>query len=198
MTAASPSTGLRLIRLLRPGRNPLARGVDRIEATVVKLSVLAALLLVPVMLTLGSLTCDGLARRSEEQAVSRHETVAVLTRDVPAMSGETPGGTAKAQARWQLPDGTTHTGLIKADEGLKAGAEVEIWLDRSGKPVDPPLSGMDIVAIGVLVVVSGWLGAVGLLAGMCAGLHHVFDRRRYRTWDAEWARGEPGWRDHSH
>ena len=156
-----------------------------------------ALVLVPVMLTLGSLTCDGLARTSEQQAASRHETVAVLTGDVAPISGETPGGTVRVRARWQLPDGSTRTGLIRTGESLKAGAEVRIWLDRDGRPVDPPLSGMDIVAMGVLVVVFGWLGAVGLLAGICAGLHHVFDRRRYRTWDAEWARGEPGWRDHS-
>jgi hypothetical protein len=193
MTAAPPSSALRLLRLLRPGQNPLARGVDRVEATVVKLSVLLALVLVPVALTLGSLTAESLAVKGEQQAAARHETVAVLTKDVPALSAETPGARAKAPARWQLPNGATRTGTIEASEGLKVGAEVSIWLDESGKPVSPPLSGSDVVAGGVLVVVLSWLSAVGLLAGICAGVHHLADRHRYRTWAAEWARGEPGW-----
>lgn len=52
----SPSPIPRLVRLLRPGGNPLARGVDRTEGAVVGLLVLVALALVPVMLTLGSVT----------------------------------------------------------------------------------------------------------------------------------------------
>lgn len=145
------------------------------------------------MLTLGTLTCDRLGRTSERKVAGGHETVAVLTEAVPVSGGEGSGGPAKAEARWRLPNGTTRTGLVEAQEGSKAGAEVDIWLDRSGNPMDAPLSAADIAAVGVLVVVFGWLGAVGLLAGFCVGLHHLLDRHRYRTWDAEWARGEPGW-----
>lgn len=195
MTARPPSSALRLLRLLRPGRNPLARGVDRVEAAIVKLSVLLALVFVPVALTLGTLTTESLATKGAEQAENRHETVAVLTEDVPAVSGETPGARSKAPARWQLPNGTTRTGVVEASEGQQAGSEVSIWIDESGKPVSPPLSGTDAVAGGVLVVALSWLGAVGLLAAVCAGVHHLADRHRYRTWDAEWARGEPGWHD---
>lgn len=202
MTGTTPSPGLRLLRLLRPGRNPLARGVDRAEAMVVKLSVLLALVLVPIMLTLGSLTYDSLDQEREQQTRGRHETVAVLTRNGPATSvgvrGEAADTKSKVPATWRLPDGTTRTGLVEADEGLQAGAEVSVWLDdESGNPTDAPLSTVDIVGAAVLVTFFGWSFAVGMLAALCCGLHHRLDRRRYRMWEAEWARGESDWHDKS-
>jgi hypothetical protein len=107
MKALPPSRAVRLRRLLWPVRNPLARGVDRVEGTVVML----ALVFVPVMLTFGSLTYESLAERSEQQSGSRHQTVAFLTQDAPDTStgtrGEVVGGKSKMPARWQLPDGTT-------------------------------------------------------------------------------------------
>jgi hypothetical protein len=175
--------------------------VDRVEGTVVTLAVLLALVLVPVMLTFGSLTYDSLAERSEQQSGSRHQTVAVLTQDAPdpstGMRGEVVGGTSKVPARWQLPAGTTRTGRVEADDGLKAGAEVPIWLDESGNPMDPPLSTVDSIGAGVLVAGFGWLAAVGLLVFVCWCLHRVLERRRYRSWQAEWARVEPDWHDRS-
>jgi hypothetical protein len=136
MTASPPSRTRRLARLLYPGRNPLARGADRAEAAVVVLSVLLAMVLVPVMLTLGSVTYSNLVEQSARQSRGRHETVAVLTQDAPGTSvgtrGETVSGKAKVPARWRLPDGTTRTGLVEADDGSKAGAEVSVWLDPVG------------------------------------------------------------------
>ena len=201
MTAVVPSRARRLGRLLRPGGNPLARGVDRAEGTIVLLFVLLALVLVPVMLTLGSLTYASFAEKSEQQDRTRHETVAVLTEDAPAASMNTRGtvgdGKSTVAARWQLPDGTTRTGSVDAADGSKAGAEVSVWLDESGDPVDPPMSTADVVSAGVLVAVLGWLAAAGLLAFTAWGLHHALDRRRYRAWEAQWARVEPDWHDRS-
>lgn len=56
------------------------------KARVVLLAVLLALVLVPVMLTFGSLSYDSLAERSEQQSGSRHQTVAILTQDAPEPS----------------------------------------------------------------------------------------------------------------
>lgn len=62
-----------------------------------------ALLLVPVMLTLGSLTYASLAEQGEQQAQTRHETVAVLAKDAPKTTvgsrGEVVGGSSKVAAR---------------------------------------------------------------------------------------------------
>jgi hypothetical protein len=78
-----------------------------------------------------------------------------------------------------------------------AGAEVKVWLDKSGRPVAAPVSTVDSVGVGVLVAFFGWLIAVGLIALAGWGLHHVLDRRRYQAWAAEWARVEPDWHDRS-
>ncbi|GAB1516705.1 Rv1733c family protein [Actinophytocola sp. KF-1] len=195
---AASSPVLRLARLLRSGRNPLARGVDRAEGAAVLLFVVLALVLVPVMLTLGSVTHSTLAERAGEQAATRHETVAILTEDAPVTSvgqGEGVGTTSKVAARWLLPDGSTRTGQVDAEAGVKAGTEVRIWLDESGAPVDAPMTPLDAVVAGVLVAVSGWLAVAGLFALVCWGLHHVLDRCRYRDWDTGWARVEPDWLD---
>lgn len=198
MTVVPPSRVLRLGRLLRPGQNSLARDVDRVEGVVVGLSVLLALVLVPVMLTLGSVAYAGLAEESGRQVDARHETAAILTEDAPAVtyvaSGEILSGASNVPARWRLPDGTARTGVVPADDGLKAGAEVPVWLDESGRPVDAPMSTADAVMSGVLVAAVGWLGAVGLLALACWGLHRVFNRRRYRAWASEWAVVGEDWR----
>lgn len=199
--ASPPSRALRLVRLLRPGRNRLARGADRAEGAVVILFVLLALVLVPVMLTFGSLTYSNLVEQSMQQFRGRYEAVAVLTEDAPAVSvaagGEVVSGRSMVAARWRLRNGITRTGLVDAEDGSKAGTEVSVWLDESGRPTDPPASTVDLVGAGILVTVFGWLGAVGLLVLGCWGLHRAFDRYRYRAWTTEWARVEPDWHDRS-
>lgn len=196
MHAQPPTPFRRLVRTLRPGANPLARGVDRAEAAVVIVVVLLALLLVPVLLTLGSVTHGGLVEQGRHEAATRHQTTAVLTEDAPVTVAGTPGIVASAKvkvaARWALADGTTRTGRVDADEGLHAGAEVRIWVDDAGAPAAAPLSTEDAAAMGVLVAVLGWLVVACVLAVVWWALHRAFDRHRYRVWDDEWARLGPG------
>jgi hypothetical protein len=192
---------VRWARLLRPAGNPLARGADRLEGAAVLLSVLLALVLVPVMLTVGSLTYGSLDERSEQQASAGRETVAVLTKDASPITASTRGDISAddpdVPARWQMPDGTVRTGVVQASNGLKAGAEVSVWLDESGQPMAPPLSTADAVMTGVVTALFGWCVAVGLLALACWALHRALDRRRYRAWQTEWARVEPEWHHRS-
>ncbi|MFL6126012.1 hypothetical protein [Actinophytocola sp.] len=199
VTVSLPSPALRLIRLLRPGGNSLARGVDRFEGVAVGLLVLLALVLLPVMLTFGSLTYEDLAEQQAHQNSGRHETVAVLTGDV-VESGAVDGSVTtngKTPARWRTPDGKVHTGLVYAEDGLTSGAEVPVWVDASGRPGDPPMSGLEIVCAAVLIAVLGWLVAAGSLAVAAVGLRRALDRRRFRAWETEWARVEPDWRQRS-
>jgi hypothetical protein len=104
-------------------------------------------------------------------------------------------GYSGVEARWELPDGTTRTGFVRAENGLKAGAEVPVWLGDTGRPTTPPMSTADAAVTGVLVAVTGWLVVVGLLALSCWALHHALDRRRYRAWETDWHRTEPDWHD---
>jgi hypothetical protein len=95
-----------------------------------------------------------------------------------------------------LSDGRTASGPVEANDGLKAGAEVDIWLGEDGRVVDRPLSDADAAAGGALVALVGWLTAVGLLVLAQAGLHVLLDRSRSRMWDRQWERVEPGWNNY--
>jgi hypothetical protein len=199
MSTPATTPAARLARLLRPGGNPLARGADRLEAAVLVLAMTIAVVLVPVMLTFGSLTFASLDDVAERQAATRHEFVAVLLQDAPTavvVRGGAVGGRSVVRAQWRMPAGEVRTGQVEVVNGSKAGQEVPVWLDDSGQPVDPPLSTESVVAEAVAVAVLGWLVAAGLLTLACYGLHAALQRRRYRAWDADWARVAPDWHDH--
>jgi hypothetical protein len=124
----------------------------------------------------------------------------VLIDDAPMMTaggfGQFVPPRAEVWARWQLADGSVRTGLVAVEGGLRAGARVPIWIDESGRWVEPPMSLSDAVARAALVAAGLWSVAVGLLALGCGTLHHLLDRRRYQAWETEWARIEPEWHGH--
>jgi hypothetical protein len=196
VTAAPASPVVRWARLLVPRRNPLARRMDRWEGRTLILAVLVALLLLPVMLVLGSLTYAAAVAKGEQQARTRHQVVATLTEDAPAPTAGAWGnatGSFSVRATWRLPDGSAHTGLVRADDGLGSGARVPIWVDRQGRGTDAPVTSADAGAAAATIAASGWLAVVGVLALAQFGLHRLFGRRRHRAWEREWAQVEPGW-----
>ena len=199
MSTRATTPAVRLARLLHPGRNPLARGVDRLEAVVLVLAMALAVVLVPVMLTFGSLTFASLGDQAARQAAIRHESVAVLLEDAPAavvVRGGVVSGRSVVRAQWRLPAGDVRTGPVEVVNGSRSGEEVPVWLDDAGRPVDPPLSTEAAAAEAAMVAVFGWFFAAGLLALACYGTHVALERRRSRGWEADWARVEPDWHDH--
>lgn len=202
MNTTFPSHSTRLVRMLWPPRaNPLARGVDRLESVSLTVVVLVALFLLPVVLVLGSLVYADLVAKGEQQAAASHETVATLLADAPPPSTDGHGYSTSAKssvrARWEMPDGSARTGLVKAARGLDAGTEVTIWLDnRDGHVVDQPTTSAEASGASLLTVVFTYLALVSMLAIVQFGLHRLFDRRRLRAWSEEWARVEPDWNNY--
>lgn len=94
---------------------------------------------------------------------------------------------------WWLPNGSTASGVVRADDGLKTGATVDIWLDEQGRVVDAPPTSTDPAATAVLVGAFGWPTVAGLLALAQFGVHNLLNRRRYRAWGVEWERVEQDW-----
>lgn len=190
---------VRLLRLLLPGRNPLARGADSLQGALLIVVIALGLLLVPVMLTFGSVTYVGLVEKGEQQERTWHQTVAVLTEDAPAVGTDGRGAPAatssRVMAEWRLPNGVARTGRVPAEDGSCAGAKVTVWLNEQGKPVDPPVGTSEAAAAGVFVAVIGWLIATGLLTAVYCGVSRLLDRRRLRSWEQEWTRVEPEWRN---
>jgi hypothetical protein len=196
-----PSTlTTRLARLALPYRNSLARGNDKLESATLAFVVLFGLLLGPVMLVFGSIVHADMVTAGEQQARTRHPAVAVLTQDAPdtevGEQGSTYSGKPMVPATWTKPDGTTGKGEVEAAYGLTVGAKVDVWLDQLGRVVERPVTEADAAADGLLAAFVGWVTVLALLTGVQAGVHLLLNRRRYRAWDRQWERVEPGWHNY--
>ena len=118
----------RLLRLLLPGGNPLARGSDRLHGTLLIGVVALGLALVPVMLTFGSLTYSGLVDTAAQQSRDWQRTVALVTEDTTAAGaasrGEPVATATHVMAEWPSPDGTTRTGRVPGSASSLTGADI--------------------------------------------------------------------------
>lgn len=190
----------RLWRRIHPGRNPLARRSDRVEAAVLVVVVLGLLIALPFAALLGSNTYRGQLAVAAEQQASHHPATATLLRNapmtVPAADGaylSGSSGSASVPARWTAADGTERTGAIAADPGAAAGTQVPIWLSDSGDPVPVPVTTADAVTTGMLAAAFAWaMAAIGLV-GLYWIARLVLDRGRAARWEREWARAGDRW-----
>jgi hypothetical protein len=69
---------------------------------------------------------------------------------------------------------------------LSAGAQVEIWIDRSGTSIAAPARASGAVYTGVLVGGGLWLGWGIVLAGVFWLSVLSLDRGRRAEWDRDW------------
>nr|WP_221472548.1 hypothetical protein [Amycolatopsis umgeniensis] len=181
-----------LWRRIHPGRNPLARVWDRIEAVILLGGVAVALLGVPLAAAAGSEAYATMMARSALETATRHSTTAFLLEDAPparvGVDGTPSAETASVAARWALPDGTFREELVTADLGASAGDGVTVWLDEAEAVVAPPVTPLDATSTGVGVGVGVWLIAVTLLAAGYLVARQLLDRARRAAWDREWER----------
>lgn len=182
----------RLIRGLRPDRNPLRRATDRAEAALV-VGLLAVFLAgAPVAAITAGHVASAAGSGSAQPA--KHKVRAVLLQDAspPAYS---PFGVVMIPtlARWTAPDGSRRTGLINPSSGGRAGTTVTIWTSDSGKLLDPPLRRGQVSAQAALAAMAApvALGLVLLIAGML-GIG-ALNRRRLAAWESEWRVTAPKW-----
>lgn len=186
-----------LWRRIHPGRNPLARIWDRIEAAILVGGVTVALLGVPLAAAAGSEAYATMMARSAFETATRHSTTAFLLEDAPSarfgVDGTPSVDTAEVPARWVLPDGTYRETLASADLGASAGDEVTVWLDESGAVVAPPVMPVDATSTGVGVGVGVWLIAVTVLAAGYLLARSLLNRARRAAWEREWERVGQDW-----
>lgn len=182
----------RFWRLIRPGRNPLARRWDRIEAAVLIGMMLVALLAFPVAAVVGSHTYANQLAASAAQLTDRHPATATLLEDAPAPlatndSASVDGGAGEAQARWVVNGSVERVGSIATHPGDRAGARVPIWLTNSGELAPPPMTSADALTNGVLVATLVWACVAMTLTALFRIARWLLDRRRAAQWDQEWA-----------
>lgn len=185
---------IRLLRGLRPDRNPLRRGTDRAETVVLAALLTAFLAGAPFAAgAAGHWAFISATRQAQAQRASLTEVTATLVRKAPVWSGYGSGTSAVTQARWWAPDGQTRSGEVRVTARELAGGTVRIWVDRAGRPASPPLTreqvtgriqflaGAAVSGLATLLALVGWLA------------HRSLDRRRLAGWDADWLANGPRW-----
>ena len=176
-------------------RNPLCRSWDRIEAWMTFTVVMTILLSAPLVgWRAGREMYRDDLRTNAWERQHLAQVSAVLLRDVLATTGGTPAPPAMGvvPTRWTGPDGTVRTGSIVAEVGRKKGDTVILWVDERGLEKGPPGRRSPMLD-GILVAVL----AAGAVAAGLAGIRRIviwgLDRRRLRTWQAEWLIVGPLW-----
>jgi hypothetical protein len=166
------------------GRNPLVRGIDRLELLIVALGILVVVVAAACAGALGTAVHDARSRVYIAQAQTRHTVTARAIDDSTIVLGVDDNAATRVDARWQV-NGTEHTGSLNWDDAVKTGDPLTIWVDRNGDSVDAPTpisqAGVDAVGVAYVAWQSVALASAGLI---CWGRSHL-DRRR----DSAWERG---------
>jgi len=185
---------LRAIRGARPDRNPLRRGLDRLETCLLVGLFVALAVLTPFAARLaGHASYLSALHARQEQLVTRHEVRAVLTDDAGQVSGYSLSAYVLTQATWTSAGGVPRSGDVPAAPSSPKGTAVTVWTDDSGYLDSPPLalsevtSQADAATIGVIVA-AGVLYICG-----AAAIRQVLNRRRMAAWDADWVATAPAW-----
>ena len=187
----------RLARRIWPYRNAMARAADRVEAAALLIVVLLGLIMTPLAAARGSEAYANQRFVTEQQNRARQATTAVLLADPPPFSTTSPGrvvhGKTAVGARWSLPDGSSRVGPVLADDWLRSGTRVPIWIDQTGNPVDAPATSDTAIVAGLRTALIWWLAVMVVLAAGYAALHLLLSRSRAAGWHREWASVEPAW-----
>ncbi|WP_433158504.1 Rv1733c family protein [Kribbella sp. CA-247076] len=185
---------LMYLRRLGFGRNPLRRRVDRLESALLVSALVAALLVVPAAVVLGTT----ITARAEEKA-DRHRA---LLQSVPARTLEStaeavpssPGQvTSTVRIGWLDPSGVAREGTADVVIGTEAGAELTVWLDASGALTRAPREPADSAALGTSAGMTLPMLAWPLLWATFRLARRPLDRRRAEDWAREWERVSVRW-----
>jgi hypothetical protein len=188
------SWALRAVRGGRLDRNPLRRGIDRLETCLLvgPFVLLAAVTPFAAQLAGHASYLRGWQTR-HDQLLARHQVQAVLTKTAGPVSGYSLSAYVLTPATWSSVAGVRRSGEVPADPGSRTGTLVTVWTDGNGYLNSPPLaisevaSQADAAATGVIA------GAgVAYIVG-AAAIRLLLNRRRMAAWDADWRVTAPTW-----
>ncbi|WP_333778263.1 Rv1733c family protein [Streptomyces sp. IBSBF 3136] len=193
--AGTPPMTVTRVRLWRWRRNPLRRHSDVVEAWIVLVTWILAVLagVLAGQAAAGSMDAAFSARRAQVHTVS-----AVLTDGAartPTSGSGYDDGRVWAPVRWTSGNGAVHTGRAKVFPGAPAGSTVTVWANGGGRlvsaPATPAEAMLQTVLAGVLVAQAA--GTVVWVGGRLVRARLV--RRRMTEWGEEWKRVGPEWRN---
>src|SRR5215831_9590990 len=130
----------RVLRGVRPDRNPLRRTCDRVETYLLAGLFLASAAAAPFAAQAASRDAYAVALRAQqEQLATRHLVPAELTQVTAVSSADDLSSYVPVRATWTSVTGVRRAGQVMAQAGSKMGSTVPIWTDDAGNLVTPPL-----------------------------------------------------------
>ncbi|WP_341845978.1 Rv1733c family protein, partial [Streptomyces curacoi] len=173
------------VRLWRWRCNPLRRGSDVVEAWVVLLGWVFALV---GGLLVGVMAADAVERDAERQRAERRQVPAVLVEDANDRLPERAATDYRvwATVRWAAPDGSTHRDEARVPSKTPAGSKITVWTDKNSEVTAEPLSDGETRVHAILGGVLTGAGAGGVVLCAAWAVRLGMDRRRLAQWAAEW------------
>lgn len=149
------------------GRHPLVRPSDRLEAWVVLITSLVAVLAVPFAAAIGTATHDQQLEISVRQTAERHTVAATVTAD----------GAPEAQQ-----------GSVRFGNPVRwtVAPTAQVWVNDFGEQVGPPLSREQATTMAIATAALAWLVVVAVLYTAVRAVRWHLDRVRYEGWTREW------------
>jgi hypothetical protein len=166
------------------GRNPLVRGIDRVELLIIALGMVVVLVGAACAGALGTAVHDARSRVYTAQAQTRHAVTARAIDDSTIVLGVDDNTATRVDARWQA-NGTEHTGSFTLDGAVKTGDPLRIWVDRNGNHVDAPTPASQASVDAVGVAYAAWQTVVLAVAALVWWGRSQLDRRRDSAWERD-------------
>lgn len=185
----------RVIRGARLDRNPLRRGIDRVETCLLAVLFIALAAGAPFAVRAASQAAYVAALQArQQQMLTRHQVQAVLTSNVGPANGYVQDTHVLSPAVWISATGVRQSGDVPALPGTPKGASVTVWTDDAtgyldGAPLTVPeaASQADAIMVGVIVasLIASVLGA--------AAIRQLVNYRRMAAWEADWTTTARAW-----
>ena len=166
------------------GRNPLVRGIDRLELLIVALGILVVVVAAAGAGALGTAVHDARSRVYVAQAQTRHTVTARATDDSTIIRRVDDNAATRVTARWQV-NHTEHTGSLNWDHAVKTGDPLTIWVARDGNRVAAPAPTSQAGADAVGVAFAAWQTVAFAVAGLICWGRARLDRRRDSAWERD-------------
>jgi hypothetical protein len=185
---------LRAVRGARLDRNPLRRGIDRLET-----GLLAGLL---VAVAAGTPFAAGLASHAsylsalqarQEQLATSHQVRAVLTSDATSVGGYSVSAYVLTPASWTSVTGARRSGVVPAEQGSRKGTAVTVWTDSRGDLEGPPLPVSEVAGQADAAAVGVVAGAILCCIVGAGAIRQLANRRRMAAWEADWLATAQTW-----
>ena len=186
----------RIVRGVRPDRNPLRRGTDRVEAAIGAGLLITFLAGAPLLGIAAGQWVRSSGEHAELAARSHdHPVQAVLLHSAPppVLAVRAASVIADEPVRWTGADGMVRTAQLPVPGGDRAGATLMVWTDSQGRLVAaPPMPSQISDQVTLATIFTPAALAIALL-GCWILVRLLLHRRRLAWWEAQWSAIGPRW-----